>query len=458
MCSGEESLKLLGLSKEQVKQVLAKGSVTIAVYGLGRIGLPLAAVFSDKGAHVIGVDIKDEVVDSVNKGINPYPDEPGLAELVKRNVEEGRLQATTDGAEAAKKADVMIIIVPVVADKKGRIRFNALLDVAEKISKGLERGDIVITETTLPPGATESLVPILNKSGLRLGDYGLAHAPERTMVGRVIRDITGEYPKIIGASDAATLEAVSGLYESINKKGVIRVSSIRAAEAVKVFEGVYRDVNIALANQLALWAEEQGLDVYEIIETANTQPYSHIHRPGAGVGGHCIPVYPWFLISTAKRVDLSLVRIARQVNDSMPRHIVELVIKALNRIGRSAKGSNVLVLGIAYRGNVKDHSNSPGLEIARILRDEWQANVYIYDPYYSPQEVQQLGFTWKNDYKDIDVIVIATDHAVFKKLDLDNISREARNKIIVDGRNVVNPLRAREKGFIYISVGRAIQD
>ncbi len=448
-------MKILGLSRKKVKEVIENGKVTIAVYGLGRIGLPLAAIFSYHGAHVIGVDIKDDTVDKINKGINPYEDEPGLSGLIEKGFRTKRLEATTNGIEAAKRSDVMIIVVPVVADKDGNIKMDPLLDVAKKITEGLERGDIIITETTLPPGTTESLASIFDKSEIKLGEYGLAHAPERTMVGRIIRDITSEYPKIVGADSPKTLEAVVGLYETINKKGVIAVSNIKTAEAVKVFEGVYRDVNIALANQLALWAEEQELDVYEIINAANTQPYSHIHKPGAGVGGHCIPVYPWFLINTAKRTKLELIRLAREINNNMPHRVVELVVKALNHRGRSVKGSNILVLGLAFRGNTKGHYLSPALDIAKELKDNWEANVFVYDPYYDPSDVEELNLKWKNDYKDIDAIVIVTDHKEFQELDLERISEDVRTKIIVDARNMIKPEKALKLGFDYWLLGNS---
>ncbi|AHF81256.1 nucleotide sugar dehydrogenase [Thermococcus paralvinellae] len=448
-------MKLLGLKRDEVKQVFKEGKVTIAVYGLGKMGLPLAAVFADHGADVIGVDINEKIVEMVNMGENHVKEEPGLSELVKKNVEAGRLRATTDGAWAAKQADVMIIIVPTLADEKGNLKLDPVYDVAEKISQGLEKGDIVITEATMPPGTTESLIPILEKSGLKLGEFGLAHAPERTMTGTAIRDITGQYPKIVGASDEKTLEAVIGIYETINKKGVIPVSSIKAAEAVKVFEGIYRDVNIALANELALWCEEHGLDALEVFRAANTQPYCHLHMPGAGVGGHCIPIYPWFVINLAKKTNPHLIKTAREINDSMPHHIVELTIKALNEVGKSLKGSNVLVLGLTFRGGVREFMKSPAIPIIKELK-EWGAKVYAYDPLCTPEDAKRFGAEWKKDFKNIDAIIIVTDHKEFKNLDLDKIAKDMNNKIIIDGRNILDAKKVEKNGFIYYRVGRVI--
>jgi nucleotide sugar dehydrogenase len=446
-------MKLIGLSREEVKEALKDGNVTIAVYGLGKMGLPLAAVFADHGAKVIGVDINERVVELINRGENHVKEEPGLDELVRRNVEAGRLKATTDGIWAAKQADVMVILVPTLTDERGNLKLGPVYDVAEKISQGLEKGDIVITEATMPPGTTESLIPTLEKSGLKLGEFGLAHAPERTMTGTAIRDITGQYPKIVGASDEKTLEAVIGIYETINKKGVIPMSSIKAAEAVKVFEGIYRDVNIALANELAMWCEEHGLDALEVFQAANTQPYCHLHMPGAGVGGHCIPVYPWFVINLARKTNPRLIKTAREINDSMPHHVVELTIKALNDVGKPVRGSNILVLGLTFRGGVREFMKAAAKPIIEELK-EWGAKVYAYDPLCTPEDAERFGAEWKGDFREIDAIVITSDHKEFKELDLEKLAREMRSKVIIDGRNVIEPHKAEELGFVYYRVGK----
>ncbi len=445
-------MKILGLSQKMVHEYFTSGKITFAVYGLGKMGLPLAAVIAEYGGTVIGVDIKEEIVTAINKGISHIKNEPGLDSLVKRNVEAERLSATTDGRYAAENADVMIILVPTLVDDKGNLSLGPIYDIAQTISMGLEKGDIVITESTMPPGTTEKLIPIFEKSGLRLGEFGIAHAPERTMSGTAIRDITGQYPKIIGADSPKTLEAVRGIYETINKKGVISMSSIKAAEAVKVFEGVYRDVNIALANELALWCEEHGLDALEIFNAANTQPYCHLHMPGAGVGGHCIPIYPWFIINMEKKKRMDILRKSREINDYMPIHIVELSVKALNKIGKAIKGSNILILGLTFRGGVREFRKSPALDIIRELK-EWGANIYVYDPVCSQLDATKIGVKWKEDYKDIDLIIITNDHKMFKNLDLCKIGKEARNKIIIDGRNLLDKENVRRHGFLYYHVG-----
>ena len=446
-------MNLLNLNKADIKENLSQGHIRIALFGLGKMGLPLAAVFADKGAKVIGVDIDENRVEMINSGINPVKEEPGLDELVKKTGATGKLRATTDGVEASKKADVMIILVPTMIDDHGNVNLGPVHDAATKISKGLEKGNIVITEATMPPGTTESLIPILEEgSGLKIGEFGLAHCPERTMTGTAIRDITGQYPKIVGASDENTLRAVKAIYEVINSKGVIPMSSIKAAEAVKVFEGVYRDVNIGLANELALFCEEQGLDALEVFNAANTQPYCHIHRPGAGVGGHCIPVYPWFVMNLSVR-PTRLIRTARTLNDEMPRHMVELTLKALNMAGLSAKNANIMVLGLTFRGDVYEFRKSPSIPYLKLL-SEWSENIYAYDPVCSEKDAERYGARWSENFENKDILVIMNDAKEFKELNLEKIAEEMKHKIIVDGRGIVDKEKAKELGFIYFGVGR----
>ena len=445
-------MNLLELAKEEIKERFKNGELKVALFGLGKMGLPLASVFADKGARVIGVDIDEERVAAINSGKNPVKEEPGLDELVRKNVEAGRLRATTDGVQASKEADLMIILVPTMIDDHGNVNLDPVYDATKKIAKGLEKGNIIITEATMPPGTTESLIPILEEgSGLKIGEFGLAHCPERTMTGTAIRDITGQYPKIVGANDDRALNAVSAIYEIINAKGVIPMSSIKAAEAVKVFEGVYRDVNIALANELALFCEEQNLDALEVFNAANTQPYCHIHKPGAGVGGHCIPVYPWFVMNLADK-PTRLIRTARTINDEMPRHMLELTLKALNEAGLSAKNANILVLGLTFRGDVYEFRKSPSIPFLNMLK-EWSDNIYVYDPICSEKDAERFGVRWFEGYDNMDIIVIMNDAREFKNLDIKNLNM--RHKIIVDGRGLVDKKKAKELGYIYLGVGRS---
>jgi nucleotide sugar dehydrogenase len=440
-------MKIYGKSASEVSEAFRNGQVTVAVYGLGKMGLPLAALFADAGAKVIGADISSAVVDSINKGKNHILEEPGLSELVERNVKEGRLRATTDLAAASKESDVKIILVPTLI-KNHKPDLTPVYAVAESIAKGLSSGDIVITECTMPPGSTEELIPILEKSGLSAGkDYGIGHCPERTMTGTAIRDIKGRYPKIVGAIDEKTKNVLVGIYSVINANGVIPVSGIRAAELVKVFEGVYRDVNIGLANELTMVCEKCGVSYMEIQKAANSMMYCHLHTPG-GVGGHCIPYYPYFIMDEDTVITLT----ARHVNEHMPNHIINKAKDALKEKGKDLRTANVLVLGIAFRGGVKETIKSTALELIAKLKKEAHA-VYVYDPLYTKEETEKFNVNYLSSYRDIDCIILMADHKEFFAYDWKKIASEVRTKALVDGKQIVDPKSARDAGFAYRGVG-----
>lgn len=446
-------MKILYVDKHAIKEAFKNGEINVVVFGLGKLGLPLAAVIASKGARVIGVDINERLVEKINNGENPLPNEPGLGELLSRVVGEGKLIATTDWEKAVREGDVYIIIVPVVVDSIGKPKLDIIFDVVEKISLGLEKGDIVIIETTLPIGTTRRIAKVLEeKTGLKCGkDFGVAHAPERTMSGRMIKDITESYFKVVGADDERTLEAVGAFYEMINSKGVIKVKSSITAEAVKVFEGVYRYVNIALANELAIYAEKKGFDVMEAIRVANTQPYSHIHVPGAGVGGHCIPVYIRFVLYDAleNRISLQLMDAARRTNENMPLHTVLLTVKALNEIGKPVRGSKVLIVGVAYKPHIREYYNSPAFRVIKELR-EMGAELFVYDPVATDEDLGKLFNVprWKGG--SVDVAVILTGYPEFAEMIYE---RKVQVKAIVDGRRLLDPEKVKSLGYVYKAIG-----
>jgi nucleotide sugar dehydrogenase len=452
-------MKVFGLEKNAIMDAFSSGRVTVALYGLGKMGLPLAAVFADKGARVIGVDVDQKLVNEINKGRCPIANEPGLPEMIKANVERQRLSATTDGVAAAKESDVMLILVPCLLNSDKSPDLAAITAVCSSISRGLSRGDFVIIETTVPPRTTKDvLLPILKQTGLKEGEFGLAFCPERTSSGRAIRDITGAYPKVVGGIDKESTETAEAIYSIVNKKGVITVSDTTAAEAVKLFEGIYRDVNIALSNELALVCKEIGVNPAEVFKVANEpvseetgRPYTNLLQPGAGVGGHCIPVYPYFVTKTTG-TDTSLIELARKINDSMPYHMVDLIMEGLNEAGRNVRGSNILILGLAFRGGVKETRNSPAIPIIQKLK-ELHANVFLHDPMFSKDEIESFGAAYSDSFDNMDCLVIVTDHKEFREYDWQKISGKMRSRVIVDGRQIIVPDRIRKLGFVYKGIG-----
>ena len=404
--------------------------IKIAVYGQGKMGLPLASVLA-RYYKVIGYDVNEDLVDNLNKGINPIKDEPMLDELLTENLESKKYEATTDYLYTSKNANIHIILVPtLIIENKPDL--SIVKDVANKISMGLKKGDIVITECTMPPGSTESLISILEKSRLKYGDFGLAHCPERTMTGTAIRDITGQYPKIIGANDKETLNILKEIYSKINKRGVIAMSSIKASELVKVFEGCYRDVNIALANELSYVCEKYGVGSEEIFKAANSQPYCNIHKPGY-VGGHCIPYYPLFVMDE----NTELMRTARKINENVIDTLIMNVIHGLNEAGKTIKDSNILILGLTFRGDVYEFAHTPAKPFIEKI-GKYKPKLYAYDPLCKPEDYKKFGVNFKDNFKDIDCVVILTDHKEFYKIKWDKASKEMRNNVIMDMRGIIH--------------------
>ena len=422
----------------------------IAVVGLGQIGLPLAVQYASRGHEVIGCDIDSAVVAAVNEGRPPHPGEAEVDERLPGLVASGRLRATTDDREGVDGAEAVVVIVPVAVDEARRIDFGAIDAATRDVGGGIGSGTLVIFETTLPVGTTrDRLTPVLaRESGLTPEhDLFVAFSPERVLVGRVLSDLR-RYPKVVGGIGPESARRATAFYEqALDAATEIRtVSSAEAAEMTKLAETTYRDVNIALANEYARFAAERGIDVMEVIAAANSQPYSHVHRPGVGVGGHCIPVYPYFLFADAP--DMLLPPAARRVNDGM----AAWAVAAAERELASLRDVPVVVLGIAYRGDVHEDAFSS----AFALRDALQAagaRVHGHDPLFTDAEMAARGFTpWQpGSGEPMRVAFLQADHASYGELDLAAISGL---ELLVDGRNALDPEAVRAAGVQYLGIGR----
>jgi len=404
---------------QAVSDAFTSGAFKTAVYGLGKMGLPLASVFADVTGAVIGADIDGTVVETVNNGQSHVTGEPGLDPLVAKTVNNGSLNATTDLGAAAETAQIHVVIVPTLITDDGTPDLSIVDSVTETIGHGLSDGDLVIIESTVPPRTcTERVLPtIANASGLDESKFGIAFCPERTKSGRAIKDIRRSWPKIVGGVSEEAGVAAETLYQSITENEVIRVSDATTAESVKVFEGVHRDVNIALANELATYTEALGINVREAIAAANTQDECDILRPGPGVGGHCIPYYPYFLFQQFD-AESPLLRTARSVNDDMPAHVVGLLADRLADREIAISDANILLLGLTYRPGVAEIRASPSISISETLTT-LGSDVSIVDPLLetydafsgTPIEMDEL---YDRSY---DGIVIATPHEEFAAID-----------------------------------------
>lgn len=432
------TMSLLSMDEVSIRRSIRSGALTVAVYGQGYVGLALAAAWLRAGARVIGVDIDERKVEAIRSGQFGVPDAK-VVKVLRENLG-SRYSITTDGVEASRMSEVKIIAVPIPLER-GRPNFKPIEGASEKIGLGLKRGDVVIMESSVPPGTTRRVVkPVLERaSGLKVEeDFALAYSPERILVGRALEDIVERYPKIVAGYGERSAKVVKCLYEVVARKGVLLMSSLEAAEFEKLAEGIYRDVNIALANELARLANRMGLDFEEIREAANTQPYSHIHKSGVGVGGPCIPVYPMYLTWLAESygVELKLVKTSRAVNEEQPAYVASLVHNAIKE--RGVENPRIVVLGDAFRGDVDDPRNSPTHILVRKLKELGYFRILVHDPYVSSDEELDAPLTNDLDHaiSNADVVVVATDHSAYRGLRLSDLASRGV-KIVVDGRGVL---------------------
>ncbi|MCD6279043.1 MAG: nucleotide sugar dehydrogenase [Desulfurococcales archaeon] len=456
-------MRLWGLSHEEIRKALRRGDITVCVIGLGGVGLAVAAVWLRHGAHVIGVDIDEVKVSLLREGRVPHP-ERVVRNTISEGIRDERFTATANTSQAVKKSDVIDVIVPLVYHD-GFPDFSALDDAFIKISQNLEVGHTVILETSVPPGTTEFRVRrvLEGNSGLSAGkDFALIYSPERVMIGHAVEDIEQRYPKVVSGVGEKSLDIAVALYSSICKAGVKVVSSPRVAEFAKLAEGIYRDVNIALANELAKLARVLEVDFSEVREAANSQPYCHIHKPGAGVGGLCIPVYPMLMEWAAelKSMRLELVLTARTINKLQPLFLTSLLLEGLNTAKIDLNSDvKVAILGLAFRGDVPSAAKSPTYDLARSL-SELGLEIVVHDPLISKDVILEgLGIKLDSDISRIlegcSAIIVATDHSQYKELSTyDLLKASGRSKIVVvDGRDVIK-LRSCGGRVLYTSVSK----
>ncbi len=412
----------------------------IAVIALGKIGLPLAVQFATRGHTVVGVDVNADLVADVNAARVPFPGEAGLDGKLAQVVADGLLSATTDYAEAVPGADAVVVVVPLFVDADARPDFAWMDAATDELGRLLTPGTLVSYETTLPVGTTrERWAPRLEAaSGLVEGrDFHVVFSPERVLTGRVFSDLR-RYPKLVGGLGPEGAARAVAFYEEVlefdarddldRPNGVWDLGSAEAAEFAKLAETTYRDVNIGLANQFARYADRLGVDVFAVIEASNSQPYSHIHRPGIAVGGHCIPVYPRLYLWNDP--DATIVRAAREANSTMPAYAVGVLEGALGGLA----GRRVVVLGISYRGRVKESAFSGVFPTVAELESRG-ATVLVHDPLYSRDEVAGLGFTPFELGESADAVVVQADHPEYAVLGAEDVPGATA---VVDGRGIVD--------------------
>jgi nucleotide sugar dehydrogenase len=415
----------------------------IAVVALGKIGLPLAVQFAEKGHEVIGCDVNTGTVDLVNSGQEPFPGEAFLQEKLSKVVKSKALIATTNTTDAVGKSQVVVIVVPLFVDAQGVPDFGWMDAATKDVAGGLKKGTLVSYETTLPIGTTRNrFAQLLEEgSGLTAGiDFNLAFSPERVFTGRVFADLR-RYPKLVGGLTESCGKAAESFYANVldfdvredlpRPNGVWNLGSPEASEMAKLAETTYRDVNIGLANQFALFAKKNDIDVHAVIAACNSQPFSHIHQPGIAVGGHCIPIYPQMYLWNDP--EATVVRAARSANQSMPIHAVDLLESEIG----SLADKKVVVLGAAYRGGVKETAFSGVFPLVEELKRR-DAVAVVHDPLYSDQELVAEGLQPFHFGENADAGILQADHAEYLKLRKEDLPFV---HVLIDGRNYLNKIR-----------------
>lgn len=429
--------------KQELLDKIQNKTAKVGIVGLGYVGLPLATEFARAGYHTIGFDVQSQKVDKVNAGHNYIGDIVG--DNLKNVVDSGMLRATSDFS-FVKDVDAIAICVPTPLDAHQQPDISFVRDSTVSVAEYVHRGMLIVLESTTYPGTTEELLkPILEKSGLVCGeDFYLAFSPERVDPGNK-QYKTKNTPKVVGGDGPAATEVAAALYSSVLEGGVHTVSSPAVAEMEKLLENTYRNINIGLANEMAIICNRMGLNVWEVIDAAKTKPYGfQAFYPGPGLGGHCIPLDPFYLSWKAREYDYHtrLIETSGEINTSMPEYVVERVMKVLNKNKTALNGAKVLVLGVAYKNDIDDYRESPALNVIDHFIEQGADTTY-YDPYIP--EYRHKGKTHTSApaltdemLKEADIVVICTAHNCF---DYDHIQKTTKE--IFDARNAMKDVKDR---------------
>ena len=448
------------LDDSQIQERLNNKSLKIGIVGIGRIGLPTALSFANSGFETIGIDINKKLVDMINSGNYPLKDEPEFDKIYENVYNNKKITATTDISEVIPHCDVIILSLPTPMDDQNIPDYSTLLTVGKNLNQLLSNGQIVIVESTVEPGFIENeLLQSIEgqdrtiKSGT---DFHLAVCPETANPGEIMNDFK-KLPRLVSAIDERISSIVSQIYAHVFNVELISMPNCKTANAVKLTTNVFRDVNIAFVNELAILFEKLGIDTYTVIEAARRKYNFQAHYPGPGVGGPCLPVNSYQYINSSKKIGPDLLKIvqhARKINEKMPEHVIELTSDAFKECKKTMQNSHILILGVSYKPNVKDVQLSPAEHIVRKFQN-LGVNVHIYDPYFISTEV--FGIRVEENIDDIlskiDAVVIVTNHDDFKKIEISSFNK-MKNPILIDTRGIFDPASVKLHYIIFRGLGR----
>lgn len=441
---------------------MKSGEIKVCVIGIGRIGLPTALSFSHAGLPTIGVDIDSSLVQMVNSGNYPLKDEPGFDTIFEDAVKRKLLLATTEISEAVPRCNLIILSLPTPMDKNNIPDYSALISVGKSLTKMLSKGTIIVVESTIEPGFVENeLLSIIegDDKSLKAGtDFSIATCPETANPGQILRDFNA-VPRLVGAIDNRTAKIVSEVYKQVFGAEIIMLPDCKTANAAKLTANVFRDINIAFVNEIAILFENLGIDIMKVLAACDKKYNFETHYPGAGVGGPCLPVNSYQILNSARKMEnngmLRIIRAARETNESMPYHVVELLSDALNEVGKSVSNSTIALLGVSYKPNVKDIQLAPAESIIARL-DQLHAKIKIYDPYFKSTRVFSHGTEgdFLSTITDADAAIIVTAHDEFRSIEPVLFAAKLKTPVLVDARGLIDIHAAKKAGLIFRGIGR----
>ena len=452
------NLKINMNNIEEVSESLNSKSLCVCVIGIGRIGLPTALSFAKSGLQTIGVDINEDLVEKINSGKFPLKDEPGYDVIFDNVIKNKKFSATTDIYDAVPNSNLIVLSLPTTMDENNIPDYSALRNVATKLAELLSTNSLVIVESTIEPGFIEDeMVSIISKSE-RLEtekNFFIGVCPENANPGEILHDFTN-LPRLVGGINDNITKIITKIYDFVFSVELVEMPNCKTANAVKLTTNVFRDINIAFVSELSLMFEKLGIDTNKVLEAAKKKYNFQVHYPGAGVGGPCLPINSYQLLNSAKRagVKLSMIESGRKINEKMPDHVVKLTSDAFKESNKSLQNSDILILGVSYKPNVKDIQLSPAEKIIKKLQN-LGTNVHVYDPYFSSENV--FGIKVEDNLEDIlpkmDAVIIVTSHDDFKKIKISSFAK-MKTPILIDTRGIIDPSSAKLEKVIFRGLGR----
>ena len=448
-------------SMDHILKNISTNNLTIGVVGIGRIGLPTALCFAEKGFLTIGIDINTKLVDEINSGVYPLKDEPEFDKIFEKVIANNQFSSTNDVSSSLCKCDIIILSLPTPMDQNNIPDYSALLSVGKNLHDFIKSGTLVIVESTVEPGFIENeLIQMIEGNDnrhKRNHDFSIVACPETANPGEILSDFK-KLPRLIGGISNTASEITSNLYKHVFGVDTLVLPNCKTANAAKLTANVFRDVNIAFVNELSLLFEKMDIDILKVLDACDRKYNFQTHYPGAGVGGPCLPVNSYQYLNTARKTSdnvLRIIEIAREINENMPSHTVELLIDALNEIGKSIKDCSIGILGISYKPNVADIQLSPAKDIIEIL-EKLGAKIKIYDPYYKSQNCFSyvVDSSLSDTVDNSDALILVTAHDEFKKIDIESITQKMKTPVFIDTRGIINMDLAKNTGIIFRGIGR----